>query len=710
MAYPSGATIYYVSTTGNDNNSGTSWGTAFAYLQKAVTAAGNGDTIFIAAGDYIQTEITGFTKNLNIYGSFEGWENSPAQRTFAPGDTTILDGNGNPQNITANPAGTVLFISGNKSKVLLNGLKIANGVNYDNQNAFGTGGGVFMDGDSVWIDRCTLFNNGSYNGSAIGQPGGYLVLTRSVIANNFHSGSLVVTQGSTVVNECQFNNNEAGGIDFQGQNLAVTNTQIVFNRGHFQKGAINVETGKAIVANNTFYMDSVYPLGTNGSVLQIHPNCTVTFQNNIVWACLTTVISNQGTLNETYNIGQVNTTITGSMGFADSTQPFNGGLALTAVSPAVNDGDSAGVSAYLGDSDLANNFRFQGCRVDQGAFESAVSGMIQMRAQPVGDTICPGANALFAVSATGDSPVFQWQSQSGATWSNVPGATDTFLTTTATSTYRCIITGTGQCIASDTSAVVGLTMESLPIITSQPVNDTVCVGGNALYSVGVSGTHPLFQWQTGSGAIVGMGDSLILSPVDSDGVYRCIVSDSLGCGKSDTSITALLKVNSGPGPFSLGKDTTLCRGDSLELAVQPLDSGADYAWQDGSDHPYFEVVSAGTYTVQVHNSCGSLDGSIAVAYQACACAFYIPNAFTPNGDGRNDLFKPQYQCLFNHYLMKVFNRWGQVVFLSQEADNGWDGTVRGIAQPVGAYAWEISYEDIVGGHIVVRQGTVVLMR
>ena len=90
---------------------------------------------------------------------------------------------------------------------------------------------------------------------------------------------------------------------------------------------------------------------------------------------------------------------------------------------------------------------------------------------------------------------------------------------------------------------------------------------------------------------------------------------------------------------------------------------------------------------------------------------YIPNAFTPNGDGLNDVFRitglpPESITAFN---LQIFDRWGQAIFTSQDVEEGWDGTIGGEACPAGVYVWAIWYRNE-GRHEVTNRGTITLVR
>jgi gliding motility-associated-like protein len=87
---------------------------------------------------------------------------------------------------------------------------------------------------------------------------------------------------------------------------------------------------------------------------------------------------------------------------------------------------------------------------------------------------------------------------------------------------------------------------------------------------------------------------------------------------------------------------------------------------------------------------------------------YLPTAFTPNGDGKNDLFKVL-GGEFAQFNLKVFNRWGQVVFTTTERAKGWDGKVNGELQPAQVFVY-ILQGKLKNGKVVMKKGTVMLVR
>ncbi len=78
----------------------------------------------------------------------------------------------------------------------------------------------------------------------------------------------------------------------------------------------------------------------------------------------------------------------------------------------------------------------------------------------------------------------------------------------------------------------------------------------------------------------------------------------------------------------------------------------------------------------------------------CACEIYVPNVFSPNGDTKNDVFKaiPGTSCSLAQFTLKVFDRFGALVFESTSADEGWDGSYKGQGAPQATYVYVVQYE------------------
>ena len=184
----------------------------------------------------------------------------------------------------------------------------------------------------------------------------------------------------------------------------------------------------------------------------------------------------------------------------------------------------------------------------------------------------------------------------------------------------------------------------------------------------------------------------------SEGDYWVIVTDEC-LQVSDTIYLGYLY----PFEVDLGNDTTLCEGQHLLLSAET--PYCTYLWQDGSTEATYLVRYAGVYQVLVSNLCFDETAEIEVFYQRCEQELYIPSSFTPNSDGLNDQFKPifAYPEKVEEYTIYIYNRWGNLLFTSQNPEQGWTG--EGCLS--GVYTYVIFYKTEGKGGKVVN-GTVTI--
>lgn len=89
----------------------------------------------------------------------------------------------------------------------------------------------------------------------------------------------------------------------------------------------------------------------------------------------------------------------------------------------------------------------------------------------------------------------------------------------------------------------------------------------------------------------------------------------------------------------------------------------------------------------------------------------LPNAFSPNGDGINDIFKPQGNCNADEYNLQIYARSGAVIYETKDINSGWDGSINGNPVPVGAYYYLVRYKNITSpSGFIFRGGVIILFR
>lgn len=193
--------------------------------------------------------------------------------------------------------------------------------------------------------------------------------------------------------------------------------------------------------------------------------------------------------------------------------------------------------------------------------------------------------------------------------------------------------------------------------------------------------------------------------VSTSGTYKVTIPNHLGC---DSTITTQLTTTTKPTNF-LGKDTTLCNNEQLQINTTIL--GASYLWNDNSILPKRIISERGTYILSITLPPCSASSDTQVVY-ACACNVLLPNAFTPNGDGLNEIFKPILNCITppENYSMYIFNRWGNMIFYTKLQDDGWDGTYLGAKEDSGTYFYFVKYKDPNTGKESNYRGDLLLLR
>lgn len=157
-------------------------------------------------------------------------------------------------------------------------------------------------------------------------------------------------------------------------------------------------------------------------------------------------------------------------------------------------------------------------------------------------------------------------------------------------------------------------------------------------------------------------------------------------------------------------ELTFCNNRNAQLSI-PIPF-REIRWEDGSTEPYFYTDDSGTYNFDFvdMNGCDQ-EGSIdAIALESDPLV-YIPNAFTPNGDGLNDLFKPASADL-DMYELKIFNRWGDLIFETEDSKKGWNGADPSASHyaSTNVYVYLIKYSSKCSTDVIEKSGNITVLR
>ena len=152
-------------------------------------------------------------------------------------------------------------------------------------------------------------------------------------------------------------------------------------------------------------------------------------------------------------------------------------------------------------------------------------------------------------------------------------------------------------------------------------------------------------------------------------------------------------------------DNTILTQDDLDINFINTSTGAvDYIWNFGDNsalnteenpyHEYFFTESAYTIMLIATSSLGCIDTAYSSITMAEQLLYFIPNTFTPDGDLKNNSFQPVFTSGFDPYNfnMLIFNRWGEILFETNNAAIGWDGTYNGDYVQDGVYTWKIEFK------------------
>lgn len=277
-------------------------------------------------------------------------------------------------------------------------------------------------------------------------------------------------------------------------------------------------------------------------------------------------------------------------------------------------------------------------------------------------TLCAGQTATLSVQAPGASLL----------WNT--GATSSSIVIDQGGTYW-VQASVAACTASDTVVV------HMPLVPQPDLGPEVkaCAGDTVELVVDAAGAAIL--WSNGSDA-----PSIA---VNSGGTYTVTLTVD-GCGLSDAVLVDFL-------PFidsiDLGPDRILCPGATAVLNAS-LGGDATYLWSNGSTSPAINTTQSGVYTVTATGTCVDAEGQVELIAGDCGPAVHVPNAFTPDDDGVNDLFLPVVAGDVESYRLEIFDRWGEMIFNANDPTIGWDGTYGGIPVADGVYVWRLVYRAV----------------
>ena len=358
------------------------------------------------------------------------------------------------------------------------------------------------------------------------------------------------------------------------------------------------------------------------------------------------------------------------------------------------------------------------CRVTSNPFKILVYD-VNVRtvsiSKPDG-AVCEDAPVTFTATTSfaGNKPSFQWMLNDQP----IANAVDSVYTTNYLSSgdrVDCYFTSSLTC----NDPLLSNTISVSILVKARSTLDTAICEGEIYSGHTTQGIYTdAFPGSNGCDSLRTVNLTVYPKEYSSFDTTICFGTDYLGLNKSGTysfhyqsvhscdsvhsiNLTVLPDINANPHT-----DTLLCTGDVITVSPGTFDI---YKWQDGSTDRVYNVNNGGNYSVTVSNKCGTATKTYAIQEQLCVVNF--PSAFTPNGDGRNDLFRVVNGYDISQFHFVIFSRWGQKVFESADPYRGWDGTIGGKRADNGVYLWFCNYINRSKPNDKVSlKGTVTLLR
>jgi gliding motility-associated-like protein len=380
---------------------------------------------------------------------------------------------------------------------------------------------------------------------------------------------------------------------------------------------------------------------------------------------------------------------TGSFNWTPAANIINANTASPTVSPAAT-------TVYFVDLDE------DGCKNRDSVKINVVD---HVNLQAMADTIICKSDPI-QLHIVSDGLHYSW---TPALQLNNPGIANPTAITNATTVYE-VTAIIGSCSAKDNVMIT-----AIPYPAVNAGSDTlICFHTTAQLYGSTDGSS--FLW-TPAGTLNNAG---ILNPVATPfqtTAYVLSAFDNKGCpkpGKDTVVVTMLPAINA-----SAGSDTSIVVDQPLQLHAT---GGIRYEWSPPGNlsavniaNPvalFKEPVAASVYNVLVYNEANcSATASIKIKVYKTLPAVFVPNAFTPNGDHKNDLLRPIAVGIRQIEYFNVYNRWGQLVFSesSNSESGGWNGRVGGKDQAEGAFVWVVKAIDYTGAEFI-QKGVVLLIR
>ncbi|HRO05689.1 MAG TPA: gliding motility-associated C-terminal domain-containing protein [Ferruginibacter sp.] len=322
-------------------------------------------------------------------------------------------------------------------------------------------------------------------------------------------------------------------------------------------------------------------------------------------------------------------------------------------------------------------------------------------------TICEGSSVTFNPQTNNETSVFNWTPNVALNDNTIKNATASPVDTT-----KYFLTAQwGACSRTDS---ITINVKWKPIPDAGPAQVRICLNDSTLISGTVSHTSgPVTLTWSPASLVRDPNAATTMAIPQGTQLYTLTATDDYGCNFSVTD--TILVIMQPAVPAYAGGDTLLIVNQAQNL----MGSGGElYQWSTPSSGVQIVNPTSQSPTVYLANDarfflkvtdiagCVGYDTVYVQVYQGPD--YLVPNAFTPNGDGLNDVFRAIPVGMTTPEYFRIFNRYGQVVFETNQYMKGWDGRYKGKLQQTGTYVWILKGKDK-NGRTIEQKGTVLLI-
>lgn len=343
-----------------------------------------------------------------------------------------------------------------------------------------------------------------------------------------------------------------------------------------------------------------------------------------------------------------------------------------------------------------------------------VNGVLTINTLPVstisaaGGTILCGDGDTLSLNASG-AYSFEWLLNNTA----LPGIIADSLNITGTGVYSAIATDSNGCAAETANNI-----EIVKLLLPQPSFsfDSYCVNKPVLFTnesvVDESGTVA-YTWNSGGGQTSSASSPQFTFTTAGNYTVELQIA-SQECPSLIATLSRVVAIQAFAAPVRLSA-VSVYPGSSVVLQARNL-AGATYNWMPitglsdaGIRTPVAVLQHDQDYTISMTlpSGCVTVDSLLVTA--ETTNDIFVPNVFTPNGDGRNDELRPFLKGVKTLHYFNVYDQWGNKVFGTTDASLGWNGMFKGKLQPLATYIWMAEGVDY-SGKILRKQGAVTLLR